>query len=595
MTGRFPTAWVDEVYARADIVDVVSAYLPLKRQGRNHVGLCPFHNEKTPSFSVNRENNVYHCFGCKAGGNVVQFVMEMERLNYPDALMHLANSLNIPPPVIVHDPRAERERSRRDRLREANRVAARFYHDRLYSPKGAAALAYLHSRGLEDGVIKRFGVGFSGEDWTELLDELTQKGYTKEELAESGLVHIREKGAYDVFRGRVMFPIIDMYGHTQGFGGRAVGDIQPKYLNTQDTLLFNKRQGVYAINLLRRQRDLKQVILVEGYMDVMALSQVGIQGAVATLGTALTPEQARLIKRFAPEVWIAFDGDQAGQLATERALEVFGREGIPARVLAFPEGLDPDDLLRQGGRAAFDDLIPVSAMRFRLDRLKAEADLSTEEGVAAYSIQACAMVSTVAEPVEREQHIRRLAVETGFQREVIAQQVEKAARQPDKRKPAGQEALRPARRSRARSSQNEASHAERMLLTLLATQHLPQGMVKAEEFSLPLFQGLARQLLDGHKPARMLAELEDREERTIASEVFGAAADITREQALTAAEECMLNLRMHRLTAEINRLTQSRGQEASADKKREALMDIMRLQEELKALKTSSHHGKDVS
>lgn len=594
MSGRFPTAWVDEVYGRADIVDVVSAYLPLKRQGRNYIGLCPFHNEKTPSFSVNRENNVYHCFGCKAGGNVVQFIMEMERLSYPDALLHLAQSMNIAPPVMVHDPRAERERSRRERLREANRDAARYYHERLYSPQGEEALAYLHKRGLEDPVIKRFGLGVSGNDWTELLDELSKKGYTKEELAAAGLIHLREKSAYDTFRERVVFPIIDMYGHTLGFGGRAMGDVQPKYLNTQDTLLFNKRQGVYAINLLRKQRDLQRVLLVEGYMDVIALSQAGVDGAVATLGTALTSEQARLMKRFAPEVWVAFDGDEAGQLATERALDILKREAIPAKVLAFPDGKDPDDLVRQGGKTAFDDILPIAGMRFRLHRLKDASQLATEEGLGAFTIKACDMIATVPDPIEREQHIRWLMSVTGFGRDVILAQVEKA-----RAKAAGKastEAMPRMRQRPARCEQEEVfSKAEQTLLTLLATGHLPEGMVQPEEFSSTLFASLAEKLLNGQKPIRLLEELEDQRHRAIVSEVFGAAQSITREQALTAAEECLLSLRAERLSAEIKRLTKEREGMGSSEGKRDALVDIMRLQDELKTLKESSHHGKDVS
>ncbi len=586
MAGRFPSAWVDEVYSRANIIDIVSSYLPLKRQGRNFIGLCPFHNEKTPSFSVNQENNVYHCFGCKAGGNVVQFVMEMERLSYPDALLHIAKQLNMSPPPEEYNPRAEQERNRRERMYQINRDAAHYYHEQLYSPEGAAALDYLHKRGITDGLIRRFGLGASPDAWSGAMDTLMEKGYTREELQAAGLIHVKENHAYDVFRERAIFPIIDLYGNTLGFGGRALGNAQPKYLNTQDTLVFNKRYGVYGANLLRRQRGLERIILVEGYMDVLALSQADIQGVVATLGTALTADQARLMKRFAPEVWIAYDGDEAGQMAAMRALDVFAQEMIPARVLRFPNGLDPDDLLRQRGKAAFDAIRPMREMAFRLERLKLAYDWQSQEGLSAYAIKACDMIATLPDPVERDGYLKWLVAETGLSYEVLAEQLQHALGSKAGRVTATAPPAKKGRRSGGRQ-QADDSQAEKTLVSLLATGFLPGDMILPEDFESTALRALAEGLLQGRRPAQLLADCEDEAERSHASEVFSAASRFERANALEVAEDCLRTLRSTRLDRQIAGLSRDLAQMDQEDK-RKALEDIMRLRAEQNSLRGPS-------
>ncbi len=327
---------MDELYARTDIVSVVSAYLPLKKDGRRYWGLCPFHHEKTASFSVNPDLNLYYCFGCKAGGNVVQFVMEMERVSYMEAVKLLADRIHMTLPEVRDDPDYEKRRSQRERLLGANREAARFYHELLWKPEGRRVLDYLHGRGLDDGIIRRFGLGASADQWDSLTGHLTEKGYTREELNLAGLTVIKGDSAYDMFRSRAMFPIIDQYGNVLGFGGRAMNDAKPKYLNTSDTPVFNKRKGVYAINLIRKQRDLKRLLLVEGYMDVVAISQAGVTGAVATLGTALTNEQARLLKRFAPEVHLAYDRGRSGPACHRTGPGNPRSGGCPGKSAVFP-------------------------------------------------------------------------------------------------------------------------------------------------------------------------------------------------------------------------------------------------------------------
>lgn len=591
MAGRFPTAWVDEVYTRADIVDVVSAYLPLKRQGHNFVGLCPFHNEKSPSFSVNRESNVYHCFGCKAGGNIVQFVMEMERLNYQEALLHLAKQLNIPPPDTQGNPRAEQERSQKERLYQLNRDAALFYHNKLFTPDGQAVLDYLHQRGIDDALIRRFGLGASSVEWSTLLEEMLAKGYTQEELLKAGLIHVKEASRYDAFRNRAMFPIIDQYGNTLGFGGRAMGDAQPKYLNTQDTLIFNKRLGVYAINLLRKQRDLQRIILVEGYMDVLALYQFGVIGSVATLGTAFTNEQARLIKKFAPEVWVAYDGDEAGQNATLRALDILKNELIPARVLRFPDGMDPDELLRQRGREAFESVKPQSAMSFRLERLQLSYDMRSQEGLTAYSIKACELLAGVQSPLERENYLAELTLATGFSRELLIEQMENVKRG-GKPAPAGKVRMTSKATGTAREKGEEHA-AQKRLIALLASGLLPQGLLTGDDFESLNLRYLATELMDGKQPAQILAECEDQELRSTASELFSGQNWPQRETAVIEAEDCLRTVRLKRIDLKIASLREGMNAMDEARKKAN-MLEILSLYADKKQLEQSLGNGKDV-
>ncbi|MGN0779831.1 MAG: DNA primase, partial [Aristaeellaceae bacterium] len=427
--ARFPSAWLDELRARADIVQIVSGYVPLKRNGHRYWGLCPFHGEKTASFSVDSERQLYYCFGCKASGSVIQFIMDMERLEFPEAVKFLADQLHMPLPQMEDDPDYQRRRSQRDRLLAANKEAARYFHQTLFTPAGKAALDYLKGRGLTDSVIRKFGLGAAPRDWDSLTRYLQEQGYSLEELHLAGLTVIKEaeeatddtparpRRAFDMFRSRAIFPIIDQYGNVLGFGGRILGEGQPKYLNTSDTPVFNKRLGVYAANLLRKERHLERVILVEGYMDVVALTQFGVPGVCATLGTALTAEQARLLKRFAPQVYLSYDGDSAGQHAILRGLDILKAEGIPARVLDFPDGLDPDEFIRRDGLEGFNSLPALTPETYRMRRLHAEHDLSTQEGRTQYA-KACAAILRDLEPVELENHLQQLMVQTGFSREV---------------------------------------------------------------------------------------------------------------------------------------------------------------------------------
>ncbi len=582
MAGRFPAAWMDDFYSRLDIVQIVSSYVPLKKNGSRYWGLCPFHHEKTPSFSVNAEQNLYYCFGCKAGGNAVQFVEEMERLTYREAIEYLAGQMHMPVPETQEDPDYERRRSQQERLLNANREAAKWYHAQLWLPENQKILDYLHKRGLDDGTIRKFGLGAAPEEWDALTRALEQKGYSQEELRLAGLTIVKDETRFDMFRNRAIFPIIDIQGHVLGFGGRAMGNAQPKYLNTSDTPVFNKRKGVYAANLLKKQRDLKRIILVEGYMDVVALIQHGITGVVATLGTALTNEQARFLKRYAPEIWVSYDGDSAGQHAIMRALDIFEQEGIPARVLFFPDDLDPDEFVRERGMEEFARLRPMRAPEYRMQRAKEGLDLSESEGRMEYAKRCAQILTKVSEPVELENYLQMLAVQTGFSREVLLMQM--GIHIPSAAKPtAPREKV-----SLRRKNDEKQSRPEKTLIALIASGHMPPEAVKAEDFDEPFLQKLAQKLLRGMAPAAILAECESEQERTNASEAFSLNAEITEENAAAMAEDCLRTIRIARLQQQIEQLKSSLDSMSTEDKSI-ALKEMMTLSNELARIKRAMH------
>ena len=562
MAGRYPPQWLDELRARADIVKIINSYVPLKKNGHRYVGLCPFHNETAPSVSVDEQKQVYHCFGCKAGGSVIQFVMEIERLSFPEAVAFLADQLHMPLPEMQHDPAYEQRRSLKERIYLANKAAARLYHQRLWQADGAPILHYLQKRGLSDAVIRRFGIGAAlggGGIGKALMDQ----GFTEDELVSAGLMLRREGRAFDMFRNRAMFPIIDAYGNVLGFGGRAMGDAMPKYLNTSDTAAFNKRYTVFAANMLRKSRGLERVILVEGYMDVVALSQFGVEGVAATLGTALTPEQARLLHRYAPEVHIAYDGDRAGQKAILRGLDVLEGEHVPARVLDFPGGLDPDEFIRREGLDAFQALKPVSGVVYRMLRQKELYDMSTEEGRTEYA-KACAnILKAVREPVELENHLRRLALETGFSREVLLMQIGVA--------PPAQHTQAPKREGFTQKAKAVAKvdWTARTLLAVLSTGRLPKGSVSAEEFEDPLLRSLCEALLTGESAASLMERQPDEQGRAVVGDILSINTDLDDDGLMKMARDCLKKLRQTRLENELDLIQQSLPSLSEEDRTRE--------------------------
>ncbi len=562
MAGRYPPQWLDELRARADIVKVIGSYVTLKKNGHRYVGLCPFHNETAPSFSVDEQKQVYHCFGCKAGGSVIQFVMDIERLSFSEAVAFLADQLHMPLPEMQNDPAYEKRRTLKERIYLANRTAARMYHQLLWQPESSAILHYLQQRGLSDAVIRRFGIGAAPPS-AQVGHRLMEEGFTEEELVQAGLMLRREGRTFDMFRNRAMFPIIDTYGNVLGFGGRAMGDAMPKYLNTSDTPAFNKRYTVFAANLLRKARGLTRVILVEGYMDVVALSQFGVEGVAATLGTALTPEQARLLHRFAPEVHIAYDGDRAGQKAILRGLEVLEGENVPVRVLDFPGGLDPDEFIRQEGLEAFQALKPISAVTYRMRREKERHDVSTEEGRIEYAKACAAILRGVKEPVELENHLRHLSVETGFSKEVLMQQI--GAAPPPK-------VVTVPKRDGFRQKAREVSQVDwtaRTLLAVLATGRLPKDSVSPEEFEDPLLRSLCEGLLAGESAASLMERQTDDQGRAAVGDILSLNTDLDDDGLMRMAQDCLKKMRKQRLEKALDLIQQRLPTLAGEERERE--------------------------
>ena len=562
MAGRYPPQWLDELRARADIVKVIGSYVTLKKNGHRYVGLCPFHNETAPSFSVDEQKQVYHCFGCKAGGSVIQFVMDIERLSFSEAVAFLADQLHMPLPEMQNDPAYEKRRTLKERIYLANRTAARMYHQLLWQPESSAILHYLQQRGLSDAVIRRFGIGAAPPS-AQVGHRLMEEGFAEEELIQAGLTLRREGRTFDMFRNRAMFPIIDTYGNVLGFGGRAMGDAMPKYLNTSDTPAFNKRYTVFAANLLRKARGLTRVILVEGYMDVVALSQFGVEGVAATLGTALTPEQARLLHRFAPEVHIAYDGDRAGQKAILRGLEVLEGENVPVRVLDFPGGLDPDEFIRQEGLEAFQALKPISAVTYRMRREKERHDVSTEEGRIEYAKACAAILRGVKEPVELENHLRHLSVETGFSKEVLMQQI--GAAPPPK-------VVTAAKREGFRQKAREVSQVDwtaRTLLAVLATGRLPKDSVSPEEFEDPLLRSLCEGLLAGESAASLMERQTDDQGRAAVGDILSLNTDLDDDGLMRMAQDCLKKMRKQRLEKALDLIQQRLPALAGEERERE--------------------------
>ncbi len=417
--------WINGLLAKIDIEDIVSDYVSLQNKSGRMWGLCPFHHEKTPSFSVSKDKQIFYCFGCHEGGNVISFLMKIDKLTFPEAIERLAERAGIPLPENTSDADYEKNKQRRLKIYEINKKAGQFYYQNLTGENGKHALDYLKSRGLDDKTIKKFGLGYASDEWDSLLNHLTEQGYKKAQINEAGLCLIKNEHAYDNFRNRIMFPIFNVFGDVIGFGGRVMDDSTPKYLNTSDTFAFNKRRNVYALNFVKAIKRIQSVVLVEGYMDVISLYAKGIYNAVATLGTALTKEQALLIKRYVPLVYIAYDGDAAGQKATLKAIEILESVGLKAKVIVFSEGVDPDEYIKTNGYNAFvaQAKHALDAVNYRLDRLKEGHDLSAYEGKSAYVVGACEIIKSLQNPIEREQYIIRLGKETGHSLQAIKDQI----------------------------------------------------------------------------------------------------------------------------------------------------------------------------
>lgn len=424
---RFSNEFLAELRDRNDIESVISPYVRLKRSGKLSKGLCPFHNEKTPSFTVFHDTNSYYCFGCGSGGDPVSFIMKIENLSYPDAVKYLAQRCGMNMPDDGYDDGMTKLRQR---ILSANRDAAKFFHSMLYSPCGKAGLDYFLGRRLSEQTIKHFGLGFAPDSWDSLLSHMKSLGYTLNELYEANLIKKSEKNGkvhyYDNFRNRAMIPIIDLQGNVIAFGGRVLDDSKPKYINTSDTLVYKKSKGVFALNFAKNGNP-SSLIVAEGYMDVIALHQAGFTNSVACLGTALTAEQARLVSRYTEEVILSYDSDEAGQKATARAIEIFSATGIKIRVLKLTGGKDPDEIIKNYGREKFQGLLDGAANKIEYAILneRKKYDLDSIDGRTKF-LTAVAGILALSNPIEQDAYASKLGAEMQISKDAIISEINKA-------------------------------------------------------------------------------------------------------------------------------------------------------------------------
>ncbi|MDI3501084.1 MAG: primase [Thermoanaerobacter sp.] len=401
---------IEKVIEANDIIDVISEYVELKKAGKEFKGLCPFHREKTPSFMVSQEKQVYHCFGCNASGNVVTFIMDIENLTFKEAIEFLADRVGITLEETVLTEREYQRKKLIDEIYKVNKLATMYFYNKLFSEEGRQALTYIRKRGLTEATIKKFGIGYSSPHGNGLLNFLKEKGYTESFLVKAGLLSQKNNRYYDKFRNRVMFPIIDVKGNVIGFGGRSIDDSLPKYLNTPETEVFKKGKTLFAINFAKKTQQDK-FIIVEGYMDAISLHQAGIDCAVASLGTALTEDQARLIKRYKGNVVIAYDADEAGISAALRGLDILDELNLNIKVLTIPYGKDPDEFIKKEGVEAFNQLIENadSLIEFKAKVYRKNLDLDNPQDRIIYVKKIAKDIAKLSDEVKREVYISSVA------------------------------------------------------------------------------------------------------------------------------------------------------------------------------------------
>lgn len=451
----FPPSFLDELSARNPIEDVVGQYVSLKRSGSNLFGLCPFHGEKTASFSVSPDKGIYYCFGCHKGGSSINFMMEIEGLSYPDAVRSLAKRAGMEVP---EDEQYQSRYRQQERLWALHKEAARFFHSKLLAPEGEAALHYALGRGMPKSTLIRFGIGYAPDSWSSLVDVLRKKGYTDEELRSSGLVTVSKKNGnlFDRFRDRLMFPIIDVRGNVIGFGGRIMkkDDNAAKYLNSPETLIFNKRKNLFGLNIAKKTK-LDYMILVEGYMDAIALHQYGFDCAVASLGTSLTEEHAVLLNRYTENVVLIYDGDEAGQRAARRAIPMLEKAGLNIKVLQLKDAKDPDEYLKKFGADKFKNLLNESSNRveYQLNGIRKKYDLNEDEQRVKFIHEAAELLCTLPGAAKREVYGSRVAEVAKISTDVMKKEIERARIRLQKREKKKQEQidLSPARNHQPQS------------------------------------------------------------------------------------------------------------------------------------------------
>ena len=535
---------IEEVRSRNDIVDLISTYVPLKKKGSSYFGLCPFHNEKSPSFSVSRDKQMYYCFGCGAGGNVFTFLMEYENFSFPEALKYLAERAGMELPEEELNEEAKRAMDEKAKLREMNKLSANYFYYLLHSKRGEKGLAYLKDRGITDETIKRFGLGYADIYNDDLYRFLKSKGYSDEDLKDSALVTIDERrGGSDKFWNRVMFPIMDVNNRVIGFGGRVMGDGSPKYLNSKETKLFDKSRNLYGLNFARSSRK-KEIILCEGYMDVISMHQAGFTNAVAALGTAFTSGHGTLLKRYTENVILSFDSDEAGQRAILRAIPILKEAGLTVRVLDLKPYKDPDEFIKGLGKEALEERIhkAMSSFMFQIKVAAGRYDQSDPEEKTQFQHEAAKLLATIEEPLERKNYIEAVSREYYIEAKDLEDLVNyygtsgysNAQRQQLNQK------QQERRLQRSEEKEEKKRQPQKLLLTWMVNE--PQlfeklrGIIGPDDFYEQIYHGVALLLFKQYEeekavvPGKILNQYTDLEDQKKIAELFNTTLKISPSQ-----------------------------------------------------------------
>jgi len=555
---------IEEVRSRNDIVDVISGYVRLQRKGASYFGLCPFHNEKSPSFSVSPGKQMYYCFGCGAGGNVFTFLMEYENYTFPEAVKTLADRCGVELPEMEYSEEAKRQADLKSRLLEIQKKAARYYVYELRQEKARAAFEYLRKRGLSDETIKKFGLGYSGQQSREMYRYLKHEGYSDELLKESGLFGMDEKsGFYDKFWNRVMFPIMDVNHRVIGFGGRVMGDAKPKYLNSPETRIFDKSRNLYGLNFARSSRK-PNLIICEGYMDVIALHQAGFTQAVASLGTALTVQQSLLMKRYTSEVLVTYDSDEAGTKAALRAIPILRDAGLQVRIINMKPYKDPDEFIKALGTEAFQQRIEEaqSSFLFEIEVLERGYNLKDPAQKTAFFDETARKLLNFSDELERNNYTEAVAAKYGVGYETLRRKVNQLGMTlggtvppPRPRDVSGQK--------KERDKGTEGS--QKLLLTFMISDpeyfRIIRRYIAPEDFTKPLYSQIAEMLYEQQdqgklNPAGILSRFENAEEQREAASVFNAVLKKveTKEELSKALRETIYKIRQDSLNKKAREL-----------------------------------------
>ena len=524
----YPDEVIEEVRARNDIVDVISGYVRIQKKGSSYFGLCPFHNEKSPSFSVSPGKQMYYCFGCGAGGNVFTFLMAFENCSFGEAVKALAERAGVALPEVAYSEEVKEREGRRAKLLEVNKEAGKYFYYMLRSPKGAAGYRYLSGRALSDETMKKFGLGFAGVTNNEMSAYLRSKGYDDGVIRDAGLANYDEKrGMYDKFWNRVMFPIQDINHRVIGFGGRVMGDGQPKYLNSPETMIFDKSRNLYGLNFARTSRK-NNIILCEGYMDVIAMHQAGYTQAAASLGTAFTVGQANLLRRYTQEVLLAYDSDGAGVNAALRAIGILRETGLRGRIINMSPAKDPDEFMKAYGAEAFQERIDKAenSFFFELRILERDYDLGDPDSKTRFYREIAKKLCNFEDEVERENYVESVAEKYHIGYENLRKLVASYAAQTGLVKPV----TRPKPTVSAKNTpQENTKRSQRLLLTWLTEEPSLYGKIKkyiqVEDFTETLYQQVARKLFEdleqgNFQPAAIISMFQDEEEQREVASLF---------------------------------------------------------------------------